>query len=331
MYYNINRILTYNAFINVLVGERGVGKTFSVSEFVTKEFIKKGHEFVYIRRYKTELSKSARKFFDALKLENKFPNHNLYTKGNNFMIDDTISGYAIALTIAQTLKSVNFSKVKYIIFDEFIIENGNSHYLKNEVETFLGLIETIARMRDVKIFMLGNAVTQFNPYFMYFNLTIPYNNDIKTFKDGLILVQYMQNSEYREAKKLTKFGRLVDGTEYGEYAINNSFRLENNDFIKKKSNRSKFSFAIKYKTFIIGIWIDWNDGIIYSSFDYDNNGCLFACTRDDLSPNTMLLSMAKKFRGFRLFIDGYKKGNVYFENNKIKNICNEILRLLVIS
>ena len=102
------------------------------------------------------------------------------------------------------------------------------------VEIFLGLIETIARMRDVKIFMLGNAVTQFNPYFMFFNLTLPYNNDIKTFKDGLILVQYMNNEEYRKTKKESKFGKLVSGTEYEDYAINNSFRLENNDFISKK-------------------------------------------------------------------------------------------------
>lgn len=330
MFYNIERILSHNAFINILIGERGVGKTFSVSEFVTKEFINKHHEFVYIRRYKTEVSKSSKKFFEALKVENKFPNHNLFTKGSNFMIDDSIAGYSVSLTASQSLKSVNFSRVKYIIFDEFIIESGSSHYLKNEVEVFLGLIETIARMRDVKVFMLGNAVTEFNPYFMYFNLTIPYNSDIKKFKDGLILVQYMNNTLYREKKKETKFGKLISGTEYENYAVNNSFRLENNDFIMKKSPNSKFSFGIKYKNNIIGIWIDFINGIIYSSFDY-NEGCIYACTRDDLSPNTMLLSMAKKLRGFRLFIEGYKSGCLYFENKKVKAICNEILRLVVIS
>lgn len=328
MYYNIDKILTYNAFINILIGERGVGKTFSVSEFVTRQFIKKKYEFAYIRRYKTEISKSAKKFFEALKQEGKFTGHDLYTKGSNFIIDDAVAGYSMPLTTAQSLKSVNFSRVKYIIFDEFILENGS--YLKNEVEIFLGLVETIARMRDVKIFMLGNAVTQFNPYFMFFNLTIPYNNDIKTFKDGLILVQYMNNTKYREEKKKSKFGRLVADTEYEEYAINNSFRLENNDFISKKSGHSKFSFAMKYKSNIIGIWIDWNDGKMYASFDYDKNGCLFACTNEDHTPNTMLLSMGKKYRGFKLFIDNYKMGNVYFENNKIKSISNEILRLLMI-
>ena len=328
MHYDIHRILTYNSFINILIGERGVGKTFTTSEFVTSEFIKKKHEFVYVRRYKTELQKSVKSFFNALIKENKFPDHTLYTKGSTFIIDDMVAGYSIPLTASQTYKSVNFSKVKYIIFDEFILEHGN--YLKNEVEVFLGLIETIARMRDVKIFMLGNAVTQFNPYFLYFNLTLPYNNDIKTFKDGLILVQYMNNTEYREAKIKSKFGRLVEGTEYSEYAINNSFRLENTDFIEKKTGSSRFSFAIKYKNNTFGIWIDYNNSIIYVSFDYDKNGCIFACTNDDFTPNTMLLSVAKKYRGFKLFIDSYKLGNVRFENMKLKNLSLEVLRLLLI-
>ena len=330
MYYDITKILTYNAFINILIGERGVGKTYSVSKFVTKQYINKKYEFAYIRRYKSEISKSARHFFDALKVNNEFPKHELLVKGSTFQIDGLTAGYSMPLTTAQSLKSVNFSKVKYIIFDEFIVENGRNNYLKNEVEIFLGLIETIARMRDVKIFMLGNAVTQFNPYFMFFNLTLPYNNDIKTFKDGLILVQYMENLEYRKNKKESKFGKLVEGTEYEDYAINNSFRLENNDFISKKSGSSKFSFAMKYKDNILGVWLDYNNGCVYVSFDYDKNGCIFACTNEDHSPNTMLLSVAKKYRGFKLFIDNYKLGNVFFENNKIKSISNEIIRLLLI-
>lgn len=28
MYYDYNKILSYNAFLNILIGERGVGKTY---------------------------------------------------------------------------------------------------------------------------------------------------------------------------------------------------------------------------------------------------------------------------------------------------------------
>lgn len=330
MYYDIHKILTYNALLNILVGERGVGKTFSTSAFVTNEFIKKKHEFVYVRRYKTEISKSTKKFFEALIVEDKFPNNKLEVKGNTFFIDDNPCGYSIALTTAQAQKSVNFSRVKYIIFDEFILENSSSHYLKNEVEVFLGLIETIARTRDVKVFMLGNAVTPYNPYFLFFNISMPYNNDIKTFKNGLILVQYMKNEEYRNFKRETKFGKLISGTEYEEYAINNSFRLEKENFISHKSGSSKFSFSLKYKDNILGVWLDFKNGRVYISNDHLDNGNIFACTNEDHTPNTMLLSVAKQYKGFKILINNYKLGNVYFENHKIKNLCNEIIRLLLI-
>ena len=71
---------------------------------------------------------------------------------------------------------------------------------------FLNLIETIARMRDIKVFMLANPANIYtNPYFLYFELSLPFNNDIKLFKDNLILLQYMKNEEYREEKRKTKF------------------------------------------------------------------------------------------------------------------------------
>lgn len=57
--------------------------------------------------------------------------------------------------------------------------------------------------------MLANSVTITNPYFLYFDLKLPYNNDIALYKNGLILVQYMKNEEYREVKKKSRFGQLV--------------------------------------------------------------------------------------------------------------------------
>lgn len=330
MWYDYNKVISYNALLNILIGERGVGKTYGASKFVVKEFLKKGHEFVYLRRYKTELGKALPKFFKAL-IENKeFEGHTLSTKGYTLLIDDQIAGYGLTLSTAQTMKSTNFPKVKYIIFDEFLIESGQGYYLKNEVDSFLGLIETISRTRDIKVFMLANAVSEINPYFLYFNLELPYNNDIKTFKDGLILLQYMKNEEYRQKKKETRFGKLVAGTEYYDYAIENKFRDNNQTFIEKKTGTSKFSFSFIYKGNRYGVWIDYNNGKMYISNDFIDNQFVFAMTTDDHQPNTMFYSVAKQYSSWNLFIKNYKLGNVYFESTKIKNICNDIMKNLIL-
>lgn len=69
-----------------------------------------------------------------------------------------------------------------------------------------GLLDSVIRNRsDIKIFFLMNAVEgiEFSPLFSFFGLSLPYNNDIKLFKDNLVLVQYMNNEEFRKEREET--------------------------------------------------------------------------------------------------------------------------------
>lgn len=104
------------------------GKTYGATKFVVNQFLKKNEEFAYIRRYKPELKQAVPNFFDAVNNNNEFKEH-LYTKNNKFYCDDEIFGYAMTLATSQDLKSANFSKVKNIIFDEFIIEERSKEIL----------------------------------------------------------------------------------------------------------------------------------------------------------------------------------------------------------
>lgn len=257
MFYDYQKILSYNALINILLGERGVGKTYGASKFVLKRFKTKGKKFAYIRRFKTELTKARPKFMTKIQNDEEFKNDKLSFKGDTFLMNDKICGYSMTLTEAQNLKGSNYDDVDTIIFDEFIIEDNVHHYLKDEVTLFLGLCETLMRLRDFRAFLLANSVTITNPYFLYFDISLPYNNDIKTFKNGLILVQYMKNKEYRKTKHESRFGQLVAGTPYEKYAIDNQFLLDNNNFIEKKQGSAKFSFAFVYKDETFGVWCDY--------------------------------------------------------------------------
>lgn len=240
-------------------------------------------------------------------------------------------GEAVSLATSQDLKSVNFSKVRNIIFDEFIIEEGQKKfYLKNEVFVFLNLLETIGRLRDIRVFMLSNSANSNNPYFVYFDLHLPYNNDIKLFKNNTILLQYMKNEAYREAKRNTRFGHLIAGTDFEDYAVNNSFINDNKDFIEKKKGTSKFSFAFIYQNETFGVWLDNTEGLVYVSTDYvKNTPFLFSTTLKDHNPNTLFINSAKKYTCWKNFMKNFEIGIVRFENAKIKAICSDLIKMLL--
>ena len=155
--------------------------------------------------------------------------------------------------------------------------------------------------------------------FRSFNLSLPYESEFKTFKDGLIVVNYARNSEYREVKKRSKFGRLIEGTHYATYAIDNKALIDNENFIAKKDGECKNFSVIKLHGKKYGVWRSKMDGRFYISNDYDpNNPCVFSFNNMDHDENTILTN-ARNSSWFRAVIENYKIGNLWFENQNIKN------------
>ena len=121
-------------------------------------------------------------FFEQVKNDPDLKGHKLSNKNDTMYIDDKLAGFAIPLSIANILKSSSYEKVDTIIFDEFLIDKGSYHYLQNEVTQLLDVIETVARLRDIRVIFLGNAISITNPYFTYFNLSLPYNSEVNIAK-----------------------------------------------------------------------------------------------------------------------------------------------------
>lgn len=330
MYYTLDKLLSYNALLNFVIGERGCGKSFSSKCFCINDFINNGNQFIYLRRYKEELDLACSSFFEDIKSANKFVEHEFEIKPSKkltkFMIDGEVAGYGIALSTSNILKSSAFPLVKTIVFDEFILDVGNYHYLKSETTKMLDAIETIFRLRDGRVLFLGNSISIDNPYFNYFDLELPYNSEFKTYKDGLILVNYIKNMEYRETKRKSRFGKLIDGTDYGKYAIDNQMLRDNHDFIEKKGENPTFWHVIICNGCKYGVWHNMNNGRIYLSDDYDpNTKLILSIQMDDHTPESKYISMRQN--GYmKVLIEAYKNGDLYFENQKIKNNFMKILR-----
>lgn len=331
IYYNFDKLFSYDFLIAFVIGERGVGKSFNAKLAVLKRFIKTGEQFIYIRRYKTELDTSLATFWDDLQNNGYFDDLELKVKKTKmltqFTCDGEVCGYAVPLSTANILKSTAFPKVSMIIFDEFLLDNsGTYRYLKNEVTMLLDVIETVGRLRDnLKVILLGNALNvHASPYFAYWNLELPYNSEFRTFYDGTIVVNYIKNAAYREAKKKSKFGKLIDGTDYGRYAIDNEVFRENNSFIEKRPPNSSFYGLLIINGINIGIW-DGRNGYLYMSEKYDPNTNLkYVLDYNDHTENTIFTNIRENVL-MHICLRGYKLGWLRFENQKVKSAAVAIL------
>lgn len=331
IYYNYDRLFSYNFLIAFVIGERGVGKSFNAKVAVLNKFLKTGEQFIYIRRYKTELDTALATFWNDLQNNGYFEDYRLEVRKSKmlteFKCNGKVCGYAVPLSTANILKSTAFPKVGTIVFDEFLLDNaGTYRYLKNEVTLLLDVIETVFRLRDGKTILLGNALNvHASPYFAYWNLELPNDSrEFRTFKDGAIVVNYIRNLEYREAKKKSRFGRLIDGTEYGKYAIENQVLRENNSFIEKKPANSTFYGSLIINGFIIGIW-NGRNGYLYLSEKYDpNSKQKFALDYNDHTEQTVYTTVRENMY-MHMCVRGYKQGWLKFESQKIKAIMTPVL------
>lgn len=346
IFWDINRTLTHNALFNVIVGNRGGGKSYGAKKRAIENFIKKKEQFGYIRRYKDDLKKPMEQFFKDIAWE--FPDYEFKVEGEKFYIrlapadekakwtDNDIAGFGFTLSTASNKKSISYPDITLLIYDEFLLEKGNQRYLPNEPEKLLNLYETVARPgtghKRVVVFMLANAISITNPYFLFWDLHMPKKKDkngkyIWKHKTKPIIVEDVRNEGFIDVKKNTEFGQLIAGTEYAEYSIENKFLLDDNSFLEKKSTRARYYFTFTYKDRNFGVWADFSESKMWVSEDTDPTfPFVYALTIKDHKPNTMLLKSKGRGTRFGFFIENYKLGNVFFENMNIKNLCYEVIK-----
>lgn len=181
-YYSLNRIKKYNATYNVIFGERSNGKTYSVLYESLVEFFKNGSQMAYVRRWKEDIiGKRASGIWSGINANNivyelsdgkyegvhywasRFYLCNYDDTGKAIYNDGDIIGHTFALSDGEHNKSISFPHIRTIMFDEFLTK---SMYLQDEFVHFMNTISTIVRKRDdVKIYMLGNTVNRYSPYF----------------------------------------------------------------------------------------------------------------------------------------------------------------------
>lgn len=341
-YYNKDRLFSYNAYLMFSISERGLGKTCSATAWCIDDFLKNGKRFVWVRRYATELQGDrktkvvgcVKTFFD--KVRSWYPNVKLETRGSKAYINGKDAGDFVALSTSQYMKSVNFPNVNKIIFDEFLITKSKSlTYLTDEVHIFLDLISSIERpmldengkeVNKMRIWLLSNAITFANDYFFFFNIK-PFRSRFYKDKERNIVVEQCYNQTYRELVKKTRFGQLVSGTKYSDYAIDNEYLMDDDSFIRKKSSYSIFILNIRYEGHEWGVYAD--NEFVYVTWNVDKSRPFYAFTKKDHKLDSLLVKSARG-TSFEILIRNYQLGLVYCENIMIKNKFLDFMKLFIV-
>lgn len=325
-YYNFDRVYSFNAVFNFICGARGLGKTYGAKEKVIKKFLRTGEQFVYLRRFKTEM-RAAKAFFDDIKHE--WPSYHFRVNGDQFEVcrepkksrkDNVweVMGYAIALSTAQNQKGRAFPLVRTIIFDEFIIEKGLVHYLPDEVTVMTNFYSTVDRNRNnTRVLFLANSISIENPYFIKYKIRPEKVGDLITSDEGFIVAHFVDSKDFNNEVYKTRFGKFIQGTEYADYALGNEFADNHELLLGKKPSDSEYAYTLQTQDGTFSVWFDRKEGIFYLQQKLPGQQLCYTLMPNKVTPDNRLL--LKNDEILRVLRHSWKNGLMRFDEAHTRN------------
>lgn len=347
-FYDFRKIDSLGAVFNMIVGARGVGKTYGASVKAIKRAITKGEEFIYLRRYDEDMKIAKMTFFDEVMVE--FPEWEFRVNGRLAEASPisaredkkrhwTRIGFFIPLSKLQAIKSVPYARVRTMIYDEFIAEEG-VNYLPDEATVFQNFYNTVDRYRGrVTCYLLANSVSIANPYFVKWKIKVPKDTEIVRYgvptnrfgpvddKRPFIAVHFPKSEDFASEVAKTRFGRflLENDPAYVDYAMNNQFSDNHEELIKEKDPDAVYRFTLFTAQGEIAIWHSLTTKMYYATSrrpkDHENTFTtelsLMAVGRPHLERGDPLMSRLRTaWRHGRVMFDSPETRNAYLETFK---------------
>lgn len=318
-YYSKNKILGYNKLFSFVTGARGIGKTYAFKTWAISDYIRNRKTCWWVMRYGTEIeaiTKNSAFFADVL---NTFPAYCFKVDGNVGYIAESESElwepFIVFKALSESaIKAISDPQCTKMVFDEFIPLPG-VRYLKNEVERFLELYFTISRGRDMRAIFLANNVTSVCPYYTYFKARPRLNQEFTVYDE--IVIQNARTEAFKEDMRATRFGRLIAGSHYAGYAIENDSLADTDDFIGAMPQRHNLLFALRSQYGNMAVYL-CEPRLLYITKKFDRSpSCTFVADFADHTEETIKLNFQYKYV-YDMINKFYSNAMLYFDSVQTK-------------
>lgn len=347
-FYDWQKTFSYNAPLTIVVGARGIGKTYGLRMQCMKDYLKDGSRFVEVFRYRNELKVAAKGYFDKLGMRPEFL---------GWEFKSNMSGgycrkagkqrwhqlcYFVPMTRYQDAKKATFTRVKRIFMDEFIIDKTNQYgrYLPREFAKFSNIVDTVLREQagdDVqpRAYLLGNALDLVNPYFAALGISAPPEPGYRWYggKTALVHMAPQSPDAARAKAEQTLAGRLLalasDASETAS-AIENAFTVHGSSFIEAKAKVRAPVVSLRWKGQPLTVWIKADsEGVGYHvrrgiARECEAAGKAFYFSRDDARIDYRAAKRGEKALAW--LAPAFQQGRITFDAPALFEAFTEVLR-----
>ena len=279
-YYNLKPLLDCKCNWMILFGMRSNGKSYAVKKYALEDAYNNGVLFVYLRRWSEDIkAKEVNTYFDDAPVKDITGGEwegvtawqgffYWYRAGEGDKVIRSMKpiGRYCSLNQAERYKSQVFNNYGNILFEEFLTNKiylGGSG-INSEPRMLMAFVSTVARDRDINVFLIGNTISRVCPYFSEYGL-----HGVMDLKPGKIQIYHLkgengvvdiavENCEVVETKSRMFFGSASKQIISGEWEVN--------DVPKLLKPYEYYNFIYEVKVifsdfrFILQLMIDPNTG-----------------------------------------------------------------------
>lgn len=205
---NIEEVLSYNKRHNFLVGKRGIGKTYSTTEWLLKQAILHDKPFIWCRNTKAALDELTK--FNGIGFLSNHPKKMgldpaMFTVAKHVLFyGEKEIGAFLSLGNFFSVKGIDHARFKNFVFDEFMPERREASRVDYDY-ALKSIMQSVFRDRtDFRAFYMANVLNTSCSIleFFHFNISPIFPGQIKQVNNKLnAIIFYLQNRTTEDTAK----------------------------------------------------------------------------------------------------------------------------------